>query len=81
MEQANKPSILSNINHIEKKLKELEKEKEIIQHNCRHLDGFNINFDESKLIKKYCLTCKKDVGFASTQEQQDFLEPRGSQHI
>ena len=54
MEQNDKPSILSNVNYIENKLKELEKEKEIIQQSCKHQDGFDINFDESKSIKKYC---------------------------
>jgi hypothetical protein len=75
MEQDDKPSILINVNHIENKLKELEKEKEIIQQSCKHQDGFDINFDEKKAIKKYCSTCKRDVGFASTKEQEDFFGP------
>ena len=75
MEQDDKPSILINVKHIENKLKELEKEKEIIQQSCKHQDGFNINFDEKKAIKKYCSTCKRDVGFASIQEQHNFLQP------
>ena len=77
MEQDDNHSILNNVNHIENKLKKLEKEKEIIQQSCKHQDGFNINFDEKKAIKKYCSTCKRDVGFASTQEQQDFFGPKG----
>ena len=77
MEQADNPSILINVNKIENKLKELEKEKEIIQQSCKHQDGFDINFDEKKSIKKYCSTCKRDVGFASTQEQKDFFGPAG----
>ena len=77
MEQDDKPSILSNVNKIENKLKELEKEKEIIQQSCKHQDGFDINFNENKAIKKYCSTCRRDVGFASTQEQQDFFGPKG----
>ena len=77
MEQADNPSILNNVNKIENKLKELEKEKEIIQQSCKHQDGFDINFDEKKSIKKYCSTCKRDVGFASTQEQKDFFGPAG----
>jgi hypothetical protein len=78
MEQDDKPSILSNVNKIENKLKELEKEKEIIQQSCIHKDGFDINFDESRAIKKYCSTCKRDVGFASMQEQEDFFKPKGN---
>ena len=36
MERDDKPSILNNVNNIENKLKELEKEKEIIQTSCGH---------------------------------------------
>ena len=78
MEQADDHSILSNVNKIENKLKELEKEKEIIQQSCKHQDGFDINFDEKKAIKKYCSKCKRDVGFASIQEQEDFFKPKGN---
>ena len=77
MESDDNPSILNNVNKIENKLKELEKEKEIIQQSCTHKDGFDINFDENKAIKKYCSVCKRDVGFASTQEQEDFFKPKG----
>ena len=77
MEQDDNHSILNNVNHIENKLKKLEKEKEIIQQSCKHQDGFDINFNENKAIKKYCSACKRDVGFASTQEQQDFFGPKG----
>tara|TARA_R110000796_G_scaffold85355_1_gene185310 strand:+ start:1670 stop:1897 length:228 start_codon:yes stop_codon:yes gene_type:complete len=75
MEPDDKSSILGNVNSIENKVKELELEKEIIQQSCKHQDGFNINFDEKKAIKKYCSTCKRDVGFASIQEQHNFLQP------
>ena len=36
MEQDDNHSILNNVNHIENKLKKLEKEKEIIQQSCKH---------------------------------------------
>jgi|TARA_R100000935_G_C2804054_1_gene151824 hypothetical protein len=78
MESDDKSSILSNVNNIENKLKKLEKEKEIIQQSCTHKDGFDINFDENKAIKKYCSVCKRDVGFASIQEQEDFFKPKGN---
>jgi flagellar motility protein MotE (MotC chaperone) len=73
MEQDDNHSILSNVNKIEDKLKKLEKEKETIQQSCKHQDGFDINFNENKQIKKYCSTCKRDIGFTSTEEQQDFF--------
>ena len=76
MEHNNKPSILNNVNSIEIKVKELEKEKETIQQSCNHNDGYDINFDENKAIKKYCSICKRDAGFASTQEQSDFFKPK-----
>ncbi len=73
MEQDDNYSILNNVNKIEVKLKELEKEKEIIQQGCKHQDGFAIKFNENRQIKKYCSTCNRDVGFASTEEQKDFF--------
>ena len=75
MEHDDNHSILNNVNKIENKLKELEKEKEIIQQSCNHKDGFDINFDENKAIKKYCSACKRDVGI---QEQEDFFKPKGN---
>ena len=54
MERDDKPSILNNVNNIENKLKELEKEKEIIQTSCGHKEGVIINFNEDRSIKKYC---------------------------
>lgn len=77
MEHDDKPSILSNVNKLEKKVKELEKEKENIQCSCDHNDGFDLNFDENKSIKKYCSICKRELGYASIQEQEDFLKPKG----
>ena len=79
MEQTNGNDILrKQVDNIEKEVNQLEKEKEIIKQSCKHQDGFDINFDESKSIKKYCSTCKRDVGFASTQEQKDFFKPKGN---
>ena len=77
MEQDDNSSILNNINKLEQKVKELKKEKENIQHSCVHKDGFDINFDENKSIKKYCSTCKLELGYASVKEQDDFLKPKG----
>ena len=53
MEQDNRNSVLTDINKIENKLKELEKEKENIQDSCLHKD-WTINFDEGRSIKRYC---------------------------
>ena len=43
-------------------------------------DGNYINFDDKKNIKKFCSTCKREIGFASIQEQEDFLKPKGEKN-
>ena len=75
MERDDNPSILNNVNKIENKLKELE--KEIIQTSCGHKEGVIINFNGDKSIKRYCSVCKRDLGYATKEEEQDFLEPKG----
>ena len=79
MEQDNRNNILTDINQIENKLKELEKEKENIQDSCLHKEWI-INFDEQRSIKRYCSECKREVGYATKEEEQDFLKPRGSRN-
>ena len=79
MEQDNRNSVLTDINKIENKLKELEKEKENIQDSCSHKE-VTINFDETRSIKKYCSECKRELGYATKEEEADFLKPKGQQH-
>ena len=79
MEQANGNNILIDINEIEKKLYILEKEKEIIQKSCTHKEVM-INFDETRSIKRYCSECKRELGYATKEEEADFLKPKGQQH-
>jgi hypothetical protein len=76
MEPNDNNDILKNINDIEYKVKELEKEKEIIQDNCKHKE-WTINFDEQRSIKRYCSECKRELGYATKEEEQDFLKPKG----
>ena len=76
MEQDNGNSVLVDINKIENKLRELEKEKEIIQQSCTHKETV-INFNETRSIKKYCKECKRELGYANREEGQDFLKPNG----
>jgi len=76
MEQDNGNSILKDINEIEKKLYILEKEKENIQSNCSHKETV-INFDDKRSLKRYCSECKRDLGYATKEEEQDFLKPKG----
>ena len=79
MEPNDNNDILKNINDIEYKVKELEKEKEIIQDNCKHKE-WTINFNEQRSIKRYCSECKRELGYATKEEEQDFLKPRGSRN-
>jgi len=79
MEPNDNNDILKNINNIEYKVKELEKEKEIIQDNCKHKE-WTINFDEQRSIKRYCSECKRELGYATKQEEQNFLKPKGSKN-
>ena len=69
-------NILNNINQIEDKLKELEKEKTNIQDNCSHKE-WTVNFDERRSIKRYCSECKRELGYATKEESTNFLRPRG----
>ena len=50
MESNDNQDILKTVNNIENKLKQLEKEKEIIQEKCTHTKGVIINFDEKRSI-------------------------------
>jgi len=77
MEQSNDRHILDNINQIENQLKHLEKEKENIQENCTHKHGVRINFDEKRSIKRFCSVCKRELGYATKEEEQNFLKPKG----
>ena len=76
MESTDNNHILKNVNNIENKINQLEKEKENIQQSCIHKDII-INFDETRSIKKYCSLCKRDLGYANKEEEQDFLKPKG----
>ena len=80
MESNNNKIILKHINDIEETVKKLNKEKEKIQSECKHQEGTFVNFDETKSIKKYCSICKRDLGYATRREEQDFLTPKGEQN-
>lgn len=79
MEQINNNDILKHINQIENQVKKLEKEKENIQDKCSHKD-WTINFDEQRSLKKYCSECKRELGYATKEEERNFLKPKGEQH-
>jgi len=80
MESNNNNDILRNVNNIEEELKRLEKEKEKIQNECNHQGNHYIDFDEMKSIKKFCSQCKHEMGYATKEEADNFLRPRGQQN-
>ena len=80
MEQNNNDDILKQVNEKEDEVKKLNKEIETLQSECKHQGEYHINFDEEKSIKKFCSMCKKDIGYASREESNNFLRPRGYQN-
>lgn len=74
MEQTNEPNILrSHVDQIEKEVKILEKERESLQNNCLHKEGTFVAFDETNSMKKHCSTCKKELGYPTKEEAENFL--------
>lgn len=74
MEQTNDPSILrSKVEEIEKEVKDLEKEKENLQSICSHKESY-VAFNESKNTRLYCKQCKKDIGWPTQAQQDEFLK-------
>jgi transcription initiation factor IIE alpha subunit len=74
MEQTDESDILrSQIDKIEKEVKVLEKEKEAIQTECKHKGETYVAFDETNSMKKYCSTCRRELGYPSKEEQDKFL--------
>jgi hypothetical protein len=74
MEQVNDPNILRNqVDKIDKELDQLEKEKEVIQNDCKHKGETFVQFDKSNSMKKHCSDCKRELGYPTKKEQDTFL--------
>ena len=74
MEQTDDSNILrSKVDKIENQVKDLEKEKEEIQNDCKHKGDTFVQFDKSNSMKKYCSICKHELGYPSKEEQDKFL--------
>jgi|TARA_Y100000385_G_scaffold216683_1_gene225632 hypothetical protein len=74
MEQNDDSNILrSHVDKIEKEVKNLEKEKEVIQNECKHKGDTFVKFDERNSMKKYCSLCKKELGYPTKIEIGIFL--------
>lgn len=73
MEQDDRVNILNDVNKIENEVKNLTKQKEEIQSACAHNSNTYLAFNESNVVKKYCSICKRDLAFATKEEQDTFL--------
>lgn len=72
MEQNDESNILSQVNKIEQEVKNLEKQKESLQESCKHAET-HVAFNESKDMRLYCKQCKKEVGWPTQAQQNEFL--------
>ena len=74
MEQTDDPNILrKQIDKIDNELNQLEKEKEVIQNDCKHKGDTFVQFDKSNSMKKYCSECKRELGYPTKEESDKFL--------
>ncbi len=74
MEQTNDPNILrKQVDEIEKAVNRLEKEKEVIQNECRHKGETFVQFNKLNSMKKYCSDCKLELGYPSQEDADSFL--------
>jgi hypothetical protein len=74
MEQNNDSNILrSQVNKIENEVKNLTKEKEVIQNECKHKGETFVQFNERNSMKKYCSVCKRELGYPTKAETDIFL--------
>lgn len=61
------------VNFLNARIKELEKEKEEIQQNCRHLNTYLKFTDNVSEIREYCSECGKKIGIPSSKSIELFL--------
>ena len=64
---------MTSIKELSKKLKEIQREIEKFQHNCKHPNQ-TIRFDEKNCPKWYCDVCDKFIRMPSQQELQDWIK-------
>lgn len=74
MEQTDDPNILrKQIDKIDNELSQLEKEKEVIQNDCKHKGETFVQFDKLNTMKKFCFDCKRELGYPTKEEADHFL--------
>ena len=72
MEQSDESNILNQVNQIEQEVKNLEKQKESLQDSCNHTET-HVAFNETKDMRLFCKQCKKEVGWPTQAQQDEFL--------
>jgi hypothetical protein len=72
MEQNDGSNILNQVTKIERELKDLEKQKETLQESCKHAET-RVAFNKSKDMRLFCKQCKKEVGWPTQAQQEEFL--------
>jgi hypothetical protein len=72
MEQNDESDILNQVNQIEQVVRDLEKQKESLQENCKHSES-HVAFNETKDMRLYCKQCKKELGWPTKEQQDIFL--------
>ena len=63
------------VSSLQSKIQQIEKELNSIQEICNHPTTI-IKFDKTKSIRLFCEECDKQVGMASDQQIQEFLNTR-----
>jgi len=72
MEQNDGSDILNQVTKIEQEVRVLEKQKEDLQESCKHAET-HVAFNESKNMRLFCKQCKKEVGWPTQAQQEEFL--------
>tara|TARA_R110002110_G_scaffold10930_4_gene53430 strand:- start:77 stop:289 length:213 start_codon:yes stop_codon:yes gene_type:complete len=63
------------VSSLQSKLHQIEKELASIQEKCKHSTTIT-KFDKTNSIRVFCVECDKQVGMASDQQIQEFLNTR-----
>ena len=64
---------IGKVDFLNARIKELEKEKEEIQQNCRHINTYLKFTDNVSEIREYCSDCGKKVGIPNHKNIELFL--------
>ena len=63
------------VSNLQNQIHKIEKELSSIQEKCKHSTTIT-KFDKTNSIRVFCVECDKQVGMASDQQIQEFLNTR-----